>query len=440
MTAATEPPNLFQRLPFYYGWVNLAVAVVAMVGTLPGRTWGLGLITEPLLEEFQLDRSAYADINLWGTLLGAAFCLPVGKLIDRFGSRLMLTLVSLGLGATVVVMSRIPDDKLLFPLVLLTRGFGQSALSIISLALIGKWFYRRVSTAMMIWAVTMILGFMAAESLLGYSVRTFGWRAAWNASGWLLIAGLAPLGWLLARSTPEACGLKVDGDDERPLTSVEDDGSISLTLTQTLRTPAFWALAIALSLNSLTQSGIGLFGASLVKQLNLEEGVFVQMMVIATFAALPGNLLTGWKSAAWSLRSLVAVGMGLLAFSLLVLPGIRSWFGIILFSSVWGLACGIISVAMNAIWGRVFGRAHLGNIQGAVAVCHVLTSAVGPKVMVWSLDLTGFYGPFFYASAALCALLTFAVWYVPFPNIEPAADRSAPADVEAEAPVAAAAE
>ena len=41
-------------LPFYYGWVNLAVAALAMVGTLP-RTQGLGLITEPLLADLQLD-------------------------------------------------------------------------------------------------------------------------------------------------------------------------------------------------------------------------------------------------------------------------------------------------------------------------------------------------------------------------------------------------
>ena len=33
-----------------YGWGVLLVAAAAMVGTLPGRTQGLGLITEPLLK------------------------------------------------------------------------------------------------------------------------------------------------------------------------------------------------------------------------------------------------------------------------------------------------------------------------------------------------------------------------------------------------------
>ena len=39
---------------FYYGWVVLFVAAAAMVGTLPGRTQGLGLITEPLLADLRI--------------------------------------------------------------------------------------------------------------------------------------------------------------------------------------------------------------------------------------------------------------------------------------------------------------------------------------------------------------------------------------------------
>src|SRR5918996_3464162 len=92
-------------LPFYYGWVHVFVAALAMVGTLPGRTQGLGLITEPLLADLQIDRVFFARINLWATLIGALFCLGVGKLIDRFGSRIVLTLVTLALASVVLLMS-----------------------------------------------------------------------------------------------------------------------------------------------------------------------------------------------------------------------------------------------------------------------------------------------------------------------------------------------
>ena len=69
------------------GWVNVVIGAVVMLATLPGRTQGLGLITEPLLADLQLDRIAYANINLWATLLGAAICLPIGRVFDRVGLR-----------------------------------------------------------------------------------------------------------------------------------------------------------------------------------------------------------------------------------------------------------------------------------------------------------------------------------------------------------------
>ena len=57
----TGVPRLGSRV--YYGWVVLAVAALAMVGTLPGRTQGLGLITEPLLRDLAVDRVRFAEIN-----------------------------------------------------------------------------------------------------------------------------------------------------------------------------------------------------------------------------------------------------------------------------------------------------------------------------------------------------------------------------------------
>jgi len=62
--AGALPRHGFIRTPFYYGWVTLGVAALAMVGTLPGRTQGLGLVTEPLLRELRIDRVRFAEINL----------------------------------------------------------------------------------------------------------------------------------------------------------------------------------------------------------------------------------------------------------------------------------------------------------------------------------------------------------------------------------------
>src|SRR5438105_6655538 len=88
-------------------WVHTGVAALAMVATLPGRTHGLGLFTEPILRSLHLDRQSYGFLNLWATLLGGLSCLPCGWLIDRLGTRAVLTGVAVALGVVVIAMSRV---------------------------------------------------------------------------------------------------------------------------------------------------------------------------------------------------------------------------------------------------------------------------------------------------------------------------------------------
>src|SRR5262245_24837150 len=105
-----------------------------MLATLPGRTQGLGLVTEPLLADLHLDRVVYANMNLWATLLGALLCFPAGWAIDRLGLRWVTAVITLLLGLTVWRLGAIAGSSvMLFALLLSTRAFGQSALSVCSI-------------------------------------------------------------------------------------------------------------------------------------------------------------------------------------------------------------------------------------------------------------------------------------------------------------------
>src|SRR5947208_9412946 len=108
MSAFAHPvPNSSPaRRTLSYGWVQVGLAALAMVGTLPGRTQGLGLITEPLLADLHLDRLTYAQLNFWATIIGSTFAIGIGRLVDRFGSRAVLATVSIALGTIVCLMSR----------------------------------------------------------------------------------------------------------------------------------------------------------------------------------------------------------------------------------------------------------------------------------------------------------------------------------------------
>ena len=186
----------------YYGWRIVALAALAMVGTLPGRTQGLGLITEHLLADLHLDRVTYAGLNFWATLIGALGALGVGRLMDRFGARVVLTIVASTLGATVCAMSQVTTLAGLAIATTLTRAIGQSALSVVSIAMVGHWFARRINAAMAIYSVALSAGFMVAFPVVGSLVQAWGWRPTWQIIGIALVTVLAPLAWMVARRQP----------------------------------------------------------------------------------------------------------------------------------------------------------------------------------------------------------------------------------------------
>ncbi|HEY8503587.1 MAG TPA: MFS transporter [Gemmataceae bacterium] len=403
--AATRPRPSARPVP-RWAWAHIGLAALAMVATLPGRTHGLGLITEPLLAELSVGRVAFASVNLWATLLGALFCIPCGWLIDRAGVRPVLAGLALGLGGVVLLMSRLPPGGWvfalgvdLFVLVLLTRGLGQSALSVASLALMGRSAGRRSGPMVGVYSFLVALGFMGAFAAVKAADGGggIGWRDLWASIGWG-VAGFALLAWVAVR--PAA----LRGDPE---TSGGEQES-GLTLRQALRTGTFWAFALASSLYLLAVSGITLFNQSILAERGFDRDVFLTVAAFSPLVGLASNLLTGLLARYVALGKLLAAAMGLLAAGLLAFEHVETLPQVYLYATVTAAAGGMVTVLFFAVWAQAFGTTHLGQVQGAAQMMTVLASAAGPLVLAWSQESAGSYVPAF-RTLALVAL-GMAVW------------------------------
>ena len=392
----------------YYGWVVLGVAALAMVGTLPGRTQGLGLITEPLLRDLGLSRVTYAQINLVATLVGALFCIGVGRLIDRAGSRVVLTVTAVALGLTVLVMSQASTVVGLLVLVTLTRGFGQSALSVISLAMVGKWFRRRLTVAMAVYALVMSIGFMAAFPLVGAVVQAAGWRVAWAAIGLALLGVLAPVAWWLDRSSPDKIGANLDGDPSpiaAQASAAETLAARQWTLGETLRSPAFWIFALASSVYGLVASGIGLLNESILAERGFAPDIYYTALAVTAITGLAGNFAAGALAPRVSLRTILVVAMVVLAAGLAALARVSTPAQVMVQAVAMGIAGGFVTVVFFSFWGHAYGQLHLGRIQGAAQAMTVVASAVGPLFLAVWVERTGSYAAAFYVLAGIVAVL-----------------------------------
>ena len=407
---AIDTPFQARRKTLYYGWPNLLIAALAMVGTLPGRTQGLGLITEALIADLGMDRVSYASINLWATLFGACFCLPCGRLIDRFGSRAVLTITLFALGITVLYMSRVGGFAALAFAMTLSRGFGQSALSVASLALVGKWFTSRLNFAMGVYSLVVGIGFIAAFPLVGQGVLAWGWRSAWVGVGVALAAVIAPVTWIMVRDCPERVGSQIDGQTDTGNRACSD-----LSVTAALRTSAFWTFALASSLFGLVYSGIALFNQSILEQRGFDASTYHTVLVISTMLGLAANFAGGWLASKWSIQKLMGLGMATLAFSLVMLPFVRTFSHVVAYAAAMGVAGGVVTVVFFSVWGQAYGRTSLGRIQGCAQMMTVLASAVGPLLLARTLERTGSYESIFFVLAGLVAVLSVSCWRVRLP-------------------------
>lgn len=387
------------------------LAAFVMAATLPGRTHGLGFITKPMLEEIDLSKGAYSWMNFAATLIGAAFCIPCGWIIDRGGLRWLVGGTVAALGCVVYAMAQVSDPTQLAILVTLTRGLGQSMLSVISITMVARWFQRRLGPAMGIFSVIMSVLMMIVSITLLHFVGTVGWRTAWGTQGWILIAS-APILALLTFSAPRDRSIEFS----EPLLDKTQAAESQNTLLDALCSPSFWVFSLAISLFGLLSSGLSLFQEYILNERDFGREAYQLLMFSGMMVGMVTNLVAGWMANRYDLRRMLAFALLAYATALAGFPFVYETWHIVVYALVQGVGGGTLTVLFFAVWGKYFPGAHLGRIQGAAQMMTVFASALGPVMVEWSHSQTGSYLQVFTVAAVTSALLAVCALLTPLPR------------------------
>jgi MFS family permease len=402
-----------------FAWSQVILASILMLATLPGRTQGLGLVTEPLLADLHLERMTYANLNLWATLLGALLCFPAGWAIDRLGLRWVTAGITLLLGLAVWQLSAFAGSiALLFTLLLATRAFGQSALSVCSITTVGKWFPNRVGMAMGVYSVLLSVFFAVAFIAVGYSVRQNGWRSAWLQIALALIFVITPLVMLALREPQGGTGGSQPAAATSPERRGEDTASHrhSFTLSQALCTGAFWLFAGAAASFNLVSSGLGLFNEAVLAERGFDQKTYHLFLAVSTLMSLVGQFACGWLTTRLKFQILTLAALTLYAVGLAGIPIVHAHWQLWFVAVLLGVSGGMIIVIFFSIWSEAFGQKHLGRIQGAAQMLTVLSSALGPVLFAKCFEINRSYAPLLYGLAGSVLLLAIAAKAVRLPQ------------------------
>ena len=272
---------------------------------------------------------------------------------------------------------------MLLVLITLTRGLGQSALSVVSLAMPGKWFRRRLTWAMAVYTVVMSVGFMMAFPIVGALVLTWGWRSTWAAIGVALDLRTGAHRMDAGAAVSPTTELELEVEDAPDRTSATD-----ATLGAALRSPAFWVFGMASAMYGLVASGIGLFNESILAERGFAPGIYHQALAVTAITGLAGNFAAGAWADRGSLRRVLVVALLLLTVRAVALPHVSTFPHVMAQAVAMGVAGGFVMVVFFSFWGRTYGRRHLGRIQGVAQALTVLASAIGPLLLAWWVEAT----------------------------------------------------
>lgn len=98
--------RLAARLPFYYGYVMIPVAMMIQISTSPGQTFAIAAFIPEIRQSLNLSDSQMSLAYMLGTFLAAFPLSTIGPLADRLGLRRLTILAVIALAAACCLAAR----------------------------------------------------------------------------------------------------------------------------------------------------------------------------------------------------------------------------------------------------------------------------------------------------------------------------------------------
>jgi MFS family permease len=409
------------RLPFFYGWVIVAVAFITMAVGVNART-AFSLLFPPILEEFSWQRGPTAGAFSFGFLVSAMLSPLLGRLMDRQGPRLVIELGVGTMGIGLLLAALVSQPWQLYATLGVLVGAGGVALGYTGQALfLPNWFVRRRGLAMSIAFSGVGIGSIVLLPALQKFIELAGWRAACVAMGILVLALLAPLN-LLIRRRPQDLDLEPDGDPvsatPRAVAGPENVidkawAAVDWTLGRAMRTARFWWLAIGYSCAMFSWYAVQIHQTKYLVEIGFSGTYAAWALGFVSLAAIPGQIALGHVSDrigrewVWTVGSL---GFALCYVALLLMREMPTPALLWLMVGAQGLLGYSLTSVIGAMPAEIFQGRHYGIIFGTLMGMAIVGGAIGPWATGVLFDATGSYALAFCIAIACSLASAVCIW------------------------------
>jgi MFS family permease len=373
-------------MKLFYGWVIVGAGIIATCMS-QGAMVSLSIFLQPMSESMGWSRTGISTAALLSWLSMGVGSLLWGALSDRIGTRAVVLSGGVLLGFGMVMASRastLGQFQVLFGLLV---GLAAGSFYAPMMAATTRWFTHHRSLAVALVSSGIGVGSMTVGPLARWIITNYDWRTA------MLVIG--DLAWLLV--IPAALFVRHPPATPAAAPSAAGMGR-EFTAGEALRTPQFWAIALAHFACCGAHSGPIFHMVTNAIDHGVSAMAAATVLSAASLASLGGRVICGLVADRFGAKQTLVSGLALqaVAVSLYVFTGgLGSFYALAL---GFGFAYGGVMPLYAILLREYFGGRVMGTAMGAVALISTLGMALGPWAGGFIYDAFGSYFWLFIAS------------------------------------------
>ncbi|MGO8718679.1 MAG: MFS transporter [Acidobacteriaceae bacterium] len=393
MIKPAQPPRSSSPTGIFYGWWIVGAAFLNLFFTTGAIYYGFPVFYPAFVASLGFTRAQVTQGFLLGALVvGLPFGLFAGTLIDRIGARSVILSGIALIGLPLVLMGRMTHFWQ-YELLCIAEVVGYTlAGPIANQVLIAQWFRVRRGQAMGYAYLGLGLGGVVSPLAANFLIRGFGWRAALEISGTVILAVLFPVGFWVTRSTPYEMGLLPDGMNAASLEQIVTDEIAPSGISAAVRTANFWlilagATLVLSSVNAVIQHFI-LF----LKDQGYSIRTASHFLSALLFSSLGGRVLVGYIADRFRKKNTMALFYLLLGASIPLLYLAHQPVAAFAFAIVFGFCMGADYMLIPLVTADCFGLASLGKLLALIIMGYTIGQWIAPWMAGKIFDTYHSYG------------------------------------------------